>query len=170
VNNGSGPSEQPSAAALQEPPVQIRQATAQDAPAVAAGVAELLLEIGGSPAPNERLQASARELIADPQAGAVLVAECEQRIVGLLGVSWQTAIRVPGRYGLIQELWVQRAYRYKEIGAELIGALVELAREQGVARLEVGLPSERYRHLVATESFYEANDFTGIGLRMRRLL
>ena len=28
-------------------------------------------------------------------------------IVGVLGVSWQIAMRIPGRYGLIQELWVQ---------------------------------------------------------------
>jgi hypothetical protein len=32
------------------------------------------------------------------------------------------------------------------------------------------LPSERYPHLAATESFYVNNGFTTIGLRMRRLV
>jgi GNAT superfamily N-acetyltransferase len=155
---------------IQDPPVEIREATHEDVPAVVEGLMKLLVEIGGSPAPSEQLEEAAHALIDDPEAGVVLVAECEGQIVGVLGVSWQTAIRIPGRYGAIQELWVERAYRYKEIGTDMLSALVELAREQGVARLEVGLPSERYRNLVATESFYETNDFRGIGLRMRRVL
>jgi hypothetical protein len=48
--------------------------------------------------------------------------------------------------------------------------LIEIAREHGVMRLEVGLPSERFRHLGATEAFYVSSGFTTIGLRMRRLL
>jgi GNAT superfamily N-acetyltransferase len=171
VSNGSGPGWEPAIAdGLQEPRVAIRAAGLADVPAVVAGIVELLLEIGGKPAARDRLEAVARELIDDPDAGAVLVAECEGRIVGVLGVSWQSAIRAAGRYGLIQELWVKREYRYREIGADLLDALVRVARERGVQRLEVGLPSERYPHLVATESFYETNDFTGVGLRMRRLL
>jgi GNAT superfamily N-acetyltransferase len=170
VNNGSGPSKDLSLAGVREPSVAIRRATRADVPALVAGVIELLVEIGGEPAPAEQLEEAARALIESPDAGVVLVAECEEQIVGVLGVSWQTAIRIPGRYGVIQELWVERAYRYKEIGADMLTALAKLAREEGVGRLEVGLPSERYRNLVSTESFYETNDFKGIGLRMRRLL
>jgi GNAT superfamily N-acetyltransferase len=170
MNNGSGPSEDLSLTGLQEPKVAIRAATHADVPALVAGVIELLVEIGGKPAPGEQLEAAAHALIDDPAAGVVLVAECEAQIVGVLGVSWQSAIRIPGRYGLIQELWVKRAFRYKEIGADMLSALAQLAREQGIGRLEVGLPSDSYRNLVSTESFYETNDFTGIGLRMKRLL
>jgi ribosomal protein S18 acetylase RimI-like enzyme len=170
VNNGSGPSEDFSLAGLREPKIAIRLATHTDVPALVGGVIELLVEIGGKPAHSEDLEDAARELIDDPNAGVVLVAECEEEIVGVLGVSWQTAIRIPGRYGVIQELWVKRAFRYREIGADMLTALANLAREEGIGRLEVGLPSERYRNLVSTESFYETNDFTGIGLRMKRLL
>ena len=155
---------------IQDPQVEIREATHADVPAVVEGLMELLVEIGGSPAPAEQLEESARELIDDPDAGCILVAGVQGRIVGVLGVSWQSAIRIPGRYGLIQELWVAPAFRYLEIGTHLLDELAALAREQGVARLEVGLPSERYRHLAATESFYETNLFKGIGLRMRRVL
>jgi GNAT superfamily N-acetyltransferase len=133
-------------------------------------VGELLVELGGKPAASEQLEDAAHALIDDPDAGVLLVAEDEGVIVDVLGVSWQLAIRVPGRYGLIQELWVHSSWRGRAIGGELILALVELAPEHGVTRLEVGLPSERFRHLGATEAFYVSNGFTTIGLRMRRLL
>jgi GNAT superfamily N-acetyltransferase len=91
-------------------------------------------------------------------------------IVGLLGVSWQTAVRIPGRYGLIQELWVHPSWRGREIGAELLDALRDVAREGGIARIEVGLPSERFPQLEATEAFYRANGFEPVGMRMKLLL
>ena len=155
---------------VEDPRTEIRVATHGDVPALVAGVVELLMEIGGKPAPSEQLEDAAHGLIDDPLAGVVLVAECGGEIVGVLGVSWQSAIRIPGRYGVIQELWVKRAFRHKEIGADMVSALAELAREQGIGRLEVGLPSERYGNQAATESFYETHDFKGVGLRMKRLL
>ncbi|HEX3391599.1 MAG TPA: GNAT family N-acetyltransferase [Solirubrobacteraceae bacterium] len=155
---------------IQDPRVEIREAAHEDVPAVVEGLTELLVEIGGSPAPAEQLEEAARELIDDPDAGCILVAVVQGRIVGVLGVSWQSAIRIPGPYGLIQELWVTPTFRHLEIGTHLLNELAEVALERGVARLEVGLPSERYRHLAATASFYETNLFKGIGLRMRRVL
>jgi GNAT superfamily N-acetyltransferase len=148
----------------------IREAVAADVPALAAGIGELLVELGGKPAASEALEEAALALIDDPDAGVVLVAEEDGQIVGVLGVSWQFAIRIPGRYGLIQELWVHRSFRSRTIGGDLLVALFELARRRQVTRLEVGLPSERYPHLSATEAFYVNNGFTTIGLRMRRLL
>lgn len=170
VNNGSRPSEDLSATGVKEPKIEIRQAMHADVPALVGGVVELLLEIGGKPALSEPLEDAAHALIDDAHAGVVLVAECDGEIVGVLGVSWQSAIRIPGRYGVIQELWVKRAFRYKEIGADMLSELAKLASEQGIGRLEVGLPSDAYRNQAATESFYETNHFTGIGLRMKRLL
>jgi GNAT superfamily N-acetyltransferase len=147
---------------------RVRIAVYEDVPAVAKAVSGLLVELGGEPAAKTALEETARALIDDPDLGLVLVAEVDGEIIGVLGASWQIAIRVPGRYGLIQELWVDPAWRYRAIGADLIFVLCELAREHGVERLEVGLPSERFPHVAATESFYVNNGFTAIGLRMRR--
>ncbi len=149
---------------------EIREATHADVPAVVVGVSELLEELGGKPAATDALEQAARALIDDSGAGVLLVAENLNEIVGVLGVSWQLAIRVPGRYGLIQELWVHPAFRGMTIGGDLVVALFEIARAQGVTRLEVGLPSERFPHLGATEAFYLNNGFATIGTRMRRLL
>jgi GNAT superfamily N-acetyltransferase len=149
---------------------EIREATHADVPAVVVGVSELLEELGGKPAATDALEQAARALIDDSGAGVLLVAENLNEIVGVLGVSWQLAIRVPGRYGLIQELWVHPAFRGMTIGGDLVVALFEIARAQGITRLEVGLPSERFPHLGATEAFYLNNGFATIGTRMRRLL
>ena len=94
------------------------------------------------------MHAAARALLersATP--GALLVAEADGALVGVLGASWQTAIHVPGRYALIQDLWVHRAWRSRAIGAELLAALCELARERALARVEVGLPRESFAQL-----------------------
>lgn len=149
---------------------EIREATHEDVPAVVTGVRELLVELGGKPLATPALAETAHTLIDDGSAGVVLVAEQADELVGIIGVSWQVAMRIPGRYGVIQELWVKPEFRYMRIGADLLRALVEVAGKQGVERIEVGLPSERYPALDATEAFYINNGFTQIGMRMRRLV
>src|SRR6185437_13949454 len=136
---------------------QIREATHADVPAIAIAIRELLIELGAAPTLPAALEAPARALIDDGS-------------LGVLGVSWQVAVRIPGRYGLIQELWVHPSWRGRTIGGDLLVALFKLASRQQVARLEVGLPRERFAHLGATEAFYLNNGFTTIGTRMRRLL
>jgi branched-chain amino acid aminotransferase len=149
---------------------RIRPASAGDAPAVAAAIEALLIELGGERPSAAALEEGARTLAGDPEAGALLVAECEGTVVGVCAVSWQYAIHVPGRYGTIQDLWVHPEWRSRALGRELILALVRQATELGVPRLEVGLPQEGFAQLAATERFYRENGFTPLGPRMRRLL
>jgi GNAT superfamily N-acetyltransferase len=148
----------------------IREATHADVPAIVAAINQLLEELGGKPVEQTAQEQTARALIDNADAGLLLVAENLNEVVGVLGVSWQIAIRIPGSYGLIQELWVHPAFRGMTIGGDLVVALFDIAREKGIGRLEVGLPSERFPHLGATEAFYLNNGFTAIGTRMRRLL
>jgi branched-chain amino acid aminotransferase len=145
-------------------------ATADDAPAVANAVESLLIELGGERPSATDLRDAARALATEPDSGALLVAEDDGEIVGVLAASWQHAIHVPGRYGTIQDLWVHPEWRSRELGRELILALVRRAAEAGVPRLEVGLPQESFAQLDATERFYRDNGFTPLGPRMRRLL
>jgi GNAT superfamily N-acetyltransferase len=168
---------------------EVREASLADVPAVAAAVGDLLVELGGTPASASALEGAARTLVEDRDAGALLVADADTlkgtpsgappmtgggqaggELVGVLGASWQHAVRVPGRYGLIQELWVHPAWRGRTIGGDLVVALLDLARARDVARVEVGLPGERFPHLAATEAFYLNNGFATIGSRMRRML
>lgn len=149
---------------------RIRPATEEDAAAVASAVEALLIELGGERPSSTAVEEGVRTLADNPELGVLLVAEAEGSIVGILAGSWQYAIHVPGHYGTIQDLWVHPEWRSRALGRELILALVRLATEKGVPRLEVGLPQEGFAQLAATERFYRENGFTPLGPRMRRLL
>ncbi len=151
-------------------PVAIRRACAEDVPGAVIAVQKLLLELGSTPPPAEAIERVARELIDDGSAGAVLVAQAGEQLVGVLAASWQLALHVPGRYATIQDLWVDPAWRRRAVGAQLIAALLELARARGLSRIEVGLPREDFPQLAATAAFYRRNGFESLGPRMRRAL
>jgi para-aminobenzoate synthetase len=148
----------------------VREAGADDVSAAAAAVGKLLAELGGEAPSAAELETATRVLVEQPEAGALLVAEAGGTIVGVLAASWLHAIHVPGRYGVIQDLWVDPEWRSRAIGRDLVEAFVEVARAQGAARLEVGLPKDSFERIRATEAFYLANDFVSLGVRMRRKL
>lgn len=151
-------------------PAVIRPATEADAPAVAAAVEQLLVELGGRKPSAPALRAEVQAALDDPAIGAILVADAAGEIVGVLSASWQRALHVPGRYATIQDLWVDAGWRSRGVGAELVEALAALCAGQGVERIEVGLPRETFAAIAATEGFYARNGFEHLGPRMRRLL
>jgi acetoin utilization deacetylase AcuC-like enzyme/GNAT superfamily N-acetyltransferase len=146
---------------------RVRAAGQDDVQMVAAAVRELLIELDGVPGELSAMQAAASALIDTPSAGAVLVAEAEGELVGVLAASWQTAIHVAGAYALIQDLWVRPDWRNEAIGKGLLDALFALARSKRLARVEVGLPRESFARFAATERFYLSNGFAPNGRRMR---
>jgi GNAT superfamily N-acetyltransferase len=115
------------------------------------------------------MEAVARELIEDPDNGAVLVAEAGGVLVGVLAASWPVAIHSAGRYGLIQDLWVDPAWRSRAIGRELLQAFFALAVQRGASRVEVGIPRDDFPRLEATRRFYLDNGFSSLGARLRWL-
>jgi GNAT superfamily N-acetyltransferase len=163
---------------------EVRPARQEDAPAVAAAVAALVAELGGSPPPRAAIESEARAHIGDPSLGIVLVAaaagaptlssqlaphsdqKCE--LVGALTASWARAIQVAGRLLTIEVLWTRRDWRDRGVGAALVEALAAAAAAEGAGRVEVGLPREGFAALRATERFYLANGFERLGPRMRR--
>jgi GNAT superfamily N-acetyltransferase len=149
---------------------EVRRATTADAPAVAAAVRKLLLELDGTPGAPPAMEAAASMLIVSPWAGAVLVAEAGGDLVGVLAASWQMAIHVPGSYALIQDLWVDPQWRGRSVGRDLLAALLALAHAKRFERVEVGLPREGFAGFGSTEAFYLGNGFKPNGPRMRRIL
>lgn len=149
---------------------RVRSASGEDAPAIARALDALLIELGGKRPAVDEIEAEARALVEEPATGALLVAEADDEIVGVLAASWQRAPHVPGRYGTIQDLWVDPDWRSRKVGHGLVEALATSAREQGVGRIEVGLPRESFAAIEATERFYAGNGFSHLGPRMRRVL
>jgi GNAT superfamily N-acetyltransferase len=150
--------------------IRVREARGGDVAAAAAGIGALLEELGGEGPSAPELEAATRKLVEEPALGALMVAEADGEVIGVLAASWQHAVHVPGRYGVVQDLWVRSDWRSRAVGAQLVEALAALARAQGIARLEVGLPQDSFAAIEATRSFYLANDFAPLGPRMRRLL
>ena len=145
---------------------RVRTAEAEDAAAVARAVRDLLVELGGTPPPAAAMEAAARAVIGD---GAVLVAEdAGGTLVGVLAASWPLAIHAGGSYGLIQDLWVDPAWRSAGTGAELVEAFCAEASRRGASRVEVGIPRDSFPALAATRRFYERRGFDVVGARMRR--
>jgi GNAT superfamily N-acetyltransferase len=148
---------------------EVRPAREEDAAGVAAAVAALVAELGGSPPPRAGIEREARAHIADPSLGIVLVAAAEgDDLLGVLTASWARAIQVAGRLLTIEALWTRREWRDRGVGAALVEALAAAAAVEGAGRVEVGLPRESFAALRATERFYLANGFERLGPRMRR--
>jgi GNAT superfamily N-acetyltransferase len=148
----------------------VRLAEAGDLDEIVEAVAELLVELGATPPPKPAMREAALALLGDPAAGTLIVAEAAGALVGMLSASWQSAIHIPGRYGLIQDLWVRADWRRRALGAALLDVLIQQAAERGIARLEVGLPKEGFTGLDATVAFYSDRDFEALGPRMRRVI
>lgn len=166
----SDPSPTQSAAPSTSAEWHVREARSDDVPAAASAVGALLEELGGRRPSADDLEAEARALVEDPELGVLLVAEVGGEVVGVLAASYCRAMHVPGRYAVIQDLWVDRAWRSRTIGADLLAAIAEIIRERGMTRIEVGLPQETFAGIRATEAFYLGNGFASLGIRMRRLL
>jgi GNAT superfamily N-acetyltransferase len=149
----------------------VRDCGRDDLPEVAQALAQLLRELSGATPSEAELEGAAAEVIADPERGCLLVADSgDDGLVGVLAASWQHAIHVPGRYCILQDLWTHPAWRSQGVGAALVAELLERMREEDVDRVEVGLPSDRFAALAATEAFYRENGFAQLGPRMRQML
>lgn len=145
----------------------VRRAGAEDVGAAVAAVRELLAELGGSIPETREMEAAAHALVADRDAGLLLLAKLDGEVVGVLAASYQLAIHTAGRYALLQDLWVKPAHRSGSIGRQLVAALCEAGRERGLSRVEVGLPKESFAKIEATRAFYLDNGFQPLGPRMR---
>jgi GNAT superfamily N-acetyltransferase len=145
--------------------VVVRPATGADAAVVAEAVAALLIELGATPPDPDAMRAAAAKVIAGDVA---LLAEEDGAVVGVLAASWIDAVHAGGMYALIQDLWVDGAWRSAGVGAELVAAFCALAEARGATRIEVGIPRDTFAALADTRRFYERNGFEVVGARMRR--
>ena len=107
------------------------------------------------------------DLLLDEARGLMLVAEDEAgTVLGLASLTFNPAMRYGGEYCQLEELVVDPAARGRNLGALLVEATIERARERGCA--EYGL------YLVASTEknwpFYEKFGFERVGTELRQLL
>jgi GNAT superfamily N-acetyltransferase len=98
--------------------------------------------------------------------GEVLVAVEDGRLLGVVTVSYNLAIRYAGEYCQIEELIVDPVARGKNVGALLVTTAANRARERGCA--EIGL--YLVEHTERNRPFYEKYGFNFAGSEMRQTL
>jgi GNAT superfamily N-acetyltransferase len=129
--------------------VRIRQMMAADA----SHVADLTTQLGYPTAPGETTERLAI-LAARPDDHAALVAEEDGRAVGWVHVAIYTSLE-SGRVATIGGLVVDETHRSGGIGAELLAAAEEWARENGAGKMTVRSRVTRER----AHRFYEREGY-----------
>jgi len=124
---------------------------------------ELLETLGGQVLPAA---ADVFEQLLTGERGAVLIAEHEGEVVGMISISFNLAMRYGGEYSQLEELIVDPAARGLKAGGALVQSAVDLAKARGCK--ESGL------YLVAStehnQAFYEKYGYQRVGSEMRQAL
>jgi len=124
--------------------ITIRKVTIEDE----AGVFSLLRQFSSSEPSSERTDrwqggtATFREIVNDEDKGTILVAEEDGDLVGVITLSYPTAIRCRGIYTCIEEFIVSNKMRGKGVGGQLLEAAVTEATSKGCDEIQVNRPSE----------------------------
>ncbi len=156
--------------------VTIRQATPADAPEVARMVKALtdeIIEMIGHEHFDVDAQMSAvlgRDWIADGKYVAyIALDDTSGQTIGAATLCESRSLYAQGVFGIIQEFYVAKQWRSREVGAHLVAACVAHGRAAGWRRLELATPP--LPEFARTVSFYKDNGFepTG-GRKMKRLL
>ena len=148
--------------------MQIRRATAADAETVGQFAFELFVELAAPATPGYDMQKvirTARQFLERGNSVWAFLAEEVDSPVALITLNECASIYSGGHFGEICELYVRPPFRGGSVGTQLIDSAVDLARERGWLRLEVGAPAvPQWQRTVA---FYERYGFTTIGPRLK---
>jgi GNAT superfamily N-acetyltransferase len=73
---------------------------------------------------------------------AVIVAEENDRMVGVITLSYPFAMRCAGRYACIEEFIVSDKVRGRGVGTHLLQTALDEAQKQGCYEIQVNAPTE----------------------------
>jgi ribosomal protein S18 acetylase RimI-like enzyme len=76
-------------------------------------------------------------LLGDPDLNLVLVAEAEGRVVGMCSVQMLISTAQGTPCGLVEDMIVDRAFRGRGIGSELLDRACKWAAEEGATRVQL---------------------------------
>ena len=98
----------------------------------------------------------------------VFLAKCESEYIGFISIVECRAIYAQGKYGVIQEMYIDSQNRSTGVGKRLLDCVAEYGRLEQWTRLEVTAP-----HAIKwkrTVQFYKKHDFVEIGPRLKKTL
>ncbi|HEY1339615.1 MAG TPA: GNAT family N-acetyltransferase [Bryobacteraceae bacterium] len=110
---------------------------------------------GSQPFDPMQARAALERLLADPRWGGAWLIESEGKTSGYLVLTVCFSLEFRGRYGLLDELYLEPEARGRGIGKEALDFVAEECRRRGFAavRLEVGLDNARALALYQREGF-----------------
>jgi GNAT superfamily N-acetyltransferase len=150
--------------------VEIVRAGAADRETVLVLVERLLRELEDEPEEFLRLDRAKilRDLEAAGERFTALLAVEGGTPVGVLTLTETFAIYAGGRFGVIDEMYVEAGHRGEGVGRRLIEAALQLGRQRGWIRIDVTAPpGPRWERTVR---FYEKQGFLFTGPKLRRRL
>ena len=124
--------------------IRIRQATIEDE----TRVFDLLKQLPSrqrtreSPLHQQSSILTFREIVKNDERGTVIVAEEGDDMLGVITLSYPTAIRCAGIYTCIEEFIVSEQARGKGVGGQLLEAAITKATAKGCQEMQVNNPSE----------------------------
>ena len=83
-----------------------------------------------------------RKIISNEEKGTIIVAEEDNSMVGVITLSYPTAIRCGGTYALIEEFIVSETMRGKGVGGKLLATVIDEANSHNCYEIQVNRPSE----------------------------
>jgi diamine N-acetyltransferase len=109
----------------------------------------------GSAHHRERARRAAEGLMTNPELGGVWLIEMDGETAGYLCVTLCYSLEFDGRFALLDELYLEAAWRGQGIGAQAIAFAAEWSRARGLAaiRLEVARTNSRALELYRREGF-----------------
>ena len=82
------------------------------------------------------------QIIKSPELGSIMVAEENGEVLGVITISFPTAIRCGGLYSCIEEFIVSEKARGKGVGGQLVQAIIAEAASKGSFEIQVNNPSK----------------------------
>jgi len=121
----------------------------------ALGMMGCLYSEAGATHHRERARRAAEGLMANPELGGVWLIEVDSETAGYLCVTLCYSLEFDGRFALLDELYLEEAWRGKGIGAQAIAFATEWGRARALAaiRLEVAHANSRAIELYRHEGF-----------------
>ena len=122
--------------------ILIREATIKDQAQVFDLLRQLMTSVNAESPINKPSGAKTFREVIEEEKGAVLLAEENGQMLGLITLSYTVAIRCGGIYSCIEEFIVTESARGKGVGSKLLEAAIKKATEKGSYELQVIRPSE----------------------------
>jgi GNAT superfamily N-acetyltransferase len=138
--------------------VTVREGTPDDAPAIAALLAALMVDHGLAPLSPERLVGAVEHVMQLPAAW-YLVADGEGELVGTLQLNQRYSTWETAPYGYVEDFCVAPARRGEGIGRLLLAQVERWARERGWVRVDLDVSTS----LTGTLRFYERCGYRNTG-------